>query len=677
MSIECNNTAPLASKNSDELLTTTSDALVDAILDLQKLADESASNLNTGNRKAITNLTNGLNNILTNTNIDEFPHLKDAVAGGAGLSTTDIADFVAENNANVEELQAAIDDFNTNNPSLSSNRSGDSANQTPSLAQLLQDSLSNSIANDPSLATDTGTTSGLLGNIGGVTGGATGSGATLNPGSGPTTVLGDSSTLSTTQFPSADDTNESTSTTSGEGSGVVGNASIITGSTPSPSSEAIKNTQYGASGGLDADDQFNLLLGSSATLFPAIMYNLLKDLDFNFAVNLGQELTGTVCGVYNDVLKDVTKAFAVVNTGKALLSQVENLLEKDVKKLAESIKQKGVLETLMDILKTIIQESVEAARKAAQIAIGAVAGAVYGMAKASMAVLKKTSKIIQDINNYMQNATVQSMIADMEKVLAELASSFERLTPQNIANIMFRLCQMARDLQGILMAPALKMQTFAGSIASEAKVLKSQSAKNTQNAVKYGALRISEEDRKAKKDKVIEKASKVSPTNLEADVVFPAGITQQEMGIITGVTTNPEATELTPYLPFSSKVISGKEFQDVNPLVWTKLLRLQGQTGETYEIKSAKSAKKKGKKLGSIGMTAHDTGWAVDIMVSESIRNDTIVAASRAGFGGIGVYTSHIHLDLASRRSWTKVSNEKVNSLLDKHNIDGFRKKRT
>ncbi len=762
MSIECNNTTPLASgagAGDGGLLKEDSSALVDAILDLQKLANESASSLNNSNRNSLVALTKGLNNILLNSVIDDYPRVKDRVEENAGVSVTDIADFVGNNNLNAEELLEAVTEYNDTSTTLAdakksgSGGSGDGQDDTDAAANL-----SNSIdgllgkgsvqshlqvdsgsgltningtvgseesdiglstsdfpdgsggtgtgtgANGTGTGTGTGGGSGVIGSAGLGSGdttginletdtsigtGGTGVGGTGVGGTGVGTI-GGIGTGDGGAFSGAGST-----TTSGGGTGVgatglQGTIGGVTGGTSGVNPNALNQLgatapglTYNQSVGLSISDKAALLgLGGTVSIFPTIIANLLGDLDFHLASNIGQDLTGKLCGAYNDILEDLTKVFAVVKAGKALLSQVENLLEKDVKKLAESIKQKGILQTLLDILKQIIEEAVNAARKAATAAIAAVLGAVYGVAKASMAVMKKAGKILQDIQNYMQSATVRGMIEDMEKLVAELASSFERLTPENIANLMFRLCQMARDLQMILMAPAIKMQRFAGSLFSESAVLKSQNAVNTQKAVKYGALRVSDEDRKAKKDKIIAKQQSTPPSNREADYLTNEGITQEEMSDILALQGNPEATFLTPQITFSSKVISNKEFQNLSDKLLARVIRVQKQTGHSYEIISGRT-KKSGnpKRMGAIGNTIHNTGYAVDIKVTEAQRDDTIVAASRAGITGIGVYKSHIHLDTSARRSWVSGYSGQalvdIKQLTEKHDIDGFRKKRS
>ncbi len=96
-------------------------------------------------------------------------------------------------------------------------------------------------------------------------------------------------------------------------------------------------------------------------------------------------------------------------------------------------------------------------------------------------------------------------------------------------------------------------------------------------------------------------------------------------------------------------------------------------------------------KLGGVSNHIHLTGFAVDVKVTDENRVATIIAASKAGFSGIGVYKTFLHLDVGSRRSWVagdvgvdikqseKFAGQDLalyNAIADKHNIDGYRKSR-
>ena len=687
MSIECNNTTPLGSRAGEELLKSTSDALQSAIIDLASLvpSDDPVENLN---RDDIVDSTNALNNILNGLNLDAYPSLKDKFGSEDGIGFTDVAQYAMDNNVNVADLNNFLTEYNNNRP----NSSG---TDTASDGLTGQD-----IAN--------------LGTTGAI--GSGGTTSTIDTGSGASTVLDDStngisnnvstsagneagSDADTSGIPDTSDFRfGQPSTTSGATASTFSNGpSSISGleSTGNTISSALGASALGlaafannvskskGSGFFTREQSLNILRG---TLDPknVVLQNLLKDLDFGFAQNIGQNLTGSVCGAYNDVLSDLTKAFAVVNDGKELLSNVRNLLEKDVKKLAESIKQKGILETLLDLLKKVIQGAVLAAKGVALAAVGSVVVLLKGLESAASAIMKKMNKVMRNINDYLKDATIQSIIADMEKLVVKMAESFERLTPENIANILFRLCEMARDLQSKLMEPALRLNRMANSIGREARAVKSASASNTQQAVKYGAIRVSEEERQSKKKRGIGKYQKAAPSNREADYVAHPHPTESEISFISAVSESGLGGNIT----FSAEVLAegdGAGWSEIKDDVYSKLLRIVDQTGESYVVKQGYKVRKKksgrNKQVGAIAMNSHHSGYSVDITITESNRDDTIVAASRAGFTGIGVYSGHLHLDLAARRGWQEgysgQRNVDIQALLDKHTIDGFKKKRS
>ena len=95
--------------------------------------------------------------------------------------------------------------------------------------------------------------------------------------------------------------------------------------------------------------------------------------------------------------------------------------------------------------------------------------------------------------------------------------------------------------------------------------------------------------------------------------------------------------------------------------------------------------------LGGTSNHIHLTGYAIDISINDDNREETIIAASRSGFTGIGVYKTFLHLDVGSRRSWvagqdaidisdkeklTGSALEEMITILSTHDSDGFRKDR-
>ena len=505
--------------------------------------------------------------------------------------------------------------------------------------------------------------SGLTGTIGGVTGGTSGAGIGL-----PTSAVG-ATALGAVALAGAIG-----------GAGGLGSAgSAIAGGTGGPST--LDRLQTDINGIYGAVSNFRSGLFK---IIPLAVYNLLNKLDFQSATNLGQKLSGGICGAYNDVLKKVSQFTQIVQTAKNTMSEVENLLEKDLKKLAESVKQKGILDTLLGILKKIIEGAIKVAQGVVIAALGSVYAIIKNIPSASKAVMKKVTKVARDIKNYMNDASVAKIIEDMEKLVVNLASQFERLTPQNITNLMFRLCEMAKDLQSKLMAPAQDVNKFAQSLGSQSRAIASANAKNTQRAVKAGGIRISDADRKAKqKSSATALNNEASPSNTEAVYVNEKDMTDSEMQALISI----DESGIGGIITFGPKLLEkdalGKQvgWENVKTEVWQKLLRTAQQTGNKYTVNEGYVKPKYSSLLKGKPKTPHNTGYTIAIAVTPATRKDTIVAASRAGFTGISVYPSYIRLSLSNRRShMSGLSGQEATSiqeLLDKHNIDGFKIKRT
>ena len=617
MSQICDNTTPLASKGASEILTESAAALQEAIIDLDILANQNS--LDVLDRNTVVVSTNALNNILSNMDLSELDSLQAKFDSDDGITYTDLAEFAVSNGVNMTELKDELVKFNANLPNGAA-------------------------------------TNADLGVISDITG---------QPISTP------SSTVSTF------DTGSGASTP-------VGGSKIST----KPPTDLLAEIQR-------ASNLTGLLSGRipfKLEILPDLLAKLLKNLDFNFANNIGSKLTDALCSAFNDVSSKITKAFAVIDNTKVLVQDVTNILEKDPKKLLEQMKQRATLETLVGVIENVVKKALEAAKNIALAAVGGTLLAIKGLGDAASTVMKKISKEVSNITEAMSEANTGNIVKDIEGVVANLASSFERLTPEAVSNLMFKMCQKAQDLQGQLMAPAQKLNRTANSIAAEVTVLKSQEAQTTQKAVKAGAIRVEEKVKVAKKEK--KKQKEIKPVEREADIITERKETPEEQQIIMDALSNGfvGTTRLTERIGYSDRIamFGGKEvdeIRDTNPLVLARVIRMSEQADEDFDIVAGTSPRlimeTIGDTKGAMNVTMHNTGWAVDISADEFNRQDLIVAASQVGFTGIGVNPQFIHLDLGARRGFQKgfedrgQDYEDIQAILDKHEIDGFRKKRS
>ena len=718
MSIECNNTTPIASKGS-AALTLTSAALND-ILDVATLVDLSDP-LDSLNRASVMNITNALANIAEQTDLSAYATLNARVAIGAP-SYTEIADFLLSNNSNVAEIEQAIVDYNTgllggsstiltNSPNISVNTAGISSTSNIDL--------SSSSSTTSSTATG-GAPGDALSNLNNNSAGSSNnnSATSFDTGSGNSTVIGsssdsssasnnnalnndglsssssnnalnsnasnnDGSSSSSSSNNNASNSNASNNNGLSSNSNVAsnfntgsGNSTVIGSSNASSDFDSSFGSQSRTdTSGLTQIEKAALLSGGLTALVPAVVTRVFNDLDFHLDVNVGNSISSGLCNQFNSTLGKLSTAMLVVNAGKNSVTDIVNLTEKDTKKLVESIVQVGILKTLLGLLESIIDKLLAKVKQSMNSAVGAGTSAVASLGSAAKSLQKKLGRMARDIEAFTSATNLADLKTAIEAFIAKAASSFERLTPENIALLMFRLCQFTESLQSIMMAPAVKMNKLANQVETEVKALTSLEKTNTKEAVKYGAIRVSNDDKKVKKDSIIAQSKSIKPSERNVVYITSREPTESEISLVRDISESGLGQNIT----FSSSVISDEGWQDIDTSVWYKLLRLQEQTRYSYVVKQAATKRTNNKSsLGGTSKNAHNSGYAIDINVSSDMRDDTIVAASRAGFTGIGVYDTHIHLDNGNRRSWSKsTTTDDLTILFDAHNVDGFRKKRS
>ncbi len=661
MSIECNNTTPIASKASASLTLTSDD--LNNILDVATLVDLS-NPLDSLNRASVMNITNALANITQQTDLSEYPTLNARLESGTP-TYTEIADFLLSTNTNIADIEETIVDYNTGLLGGSSTVLTNSPNISVTTAGVTNSlDTGNNIINDSGISTaDSSNTSSST-----PSGGATGDG--LSSASANSASANSASNISNNESTSS--SNVASNFDTGSGNSTVIGSDGFSDFGPGFGSQVTTDTS-----GLTQIERAALLTGGVTALVPALITRLFNDLDFYYDVNIGGTISSGLCKQFNSTLGDLSKAMLIVNAGKNVVTDIINVTEKDAKKLADAIKQQGLLRTLLDLLKSIVDKLIAKVKQLMNAAVTAGTSAVESLGSAAKSIQKKISRMARDIEEFTSDTNLADIKKAVEAFIAKAASSFERLTPENIALLMFRLCQFTESLQAVMMAPAIKMNKMANQVESELKALTSVQKTNVKEAVKYGAIRVSEEDKKAKKDSVIKLSKNIKPSERNVNYVTSQEPTKEEIALVSSISESGLGQNIT----FSSSVISDQGWQDIDASVWYKLLRIQEQTGSSYVVKQAATKRKNSASaLGGTSKTAHDSGYAIDINVSSDIRDDTIVAASRAGFTGIGVYESHLHLDNGNRRAWQSNATDTVEDfetsiLFDIHNIDGFRKK--
>jgi uncharacterized protein YcbK (DUF882 family) len=451
---------------------------------------------------------------------------------------------------------------------------------------------------------------------------------------------------------------------------------------------------------------------------PVILDGFLGDFDFHLDANIGNTIAGGLCGQFGNIFQKLLGIFTLIDTAKGLIDDIKNLAEKDPLKKAKSLTLQQVLVALKAAIVKIVKKLVEQVKRQIEAMVKAVVDTITEIAAAAQQLYKKLKKMADDIVDFFKDASVEKFLDRIEKFISSTASQFERLTAENVALLMFRFCQFTELLQALLMGPAKALTALAQTIAVESLIAKNSSLKQTKAAVEAGATRVSPEVRTASKEAAIEtnnstpasavivtpipdqatsRAVITAPTIVTAppkvspvlnppqvDWQTPREATGKELALVNKIT----AAGIPGKFTFSADVIKNDNWKKVQPVVWVKLLRVCELSGKSFVVTSSYRSKSYNRSVGGASNSMHMSGYAIDIQVSKAIRDDVFIAAERAGFTGIGIYSTFMHLDCGSRRMWVAGHGSQANTTrpltgsdktkwveaIAKHNADLYRK---
>ena len=418
------------------------------------------------------------------------------------------------------------------------------------------------------------------------------------------------------------------------------------------------------------DDIKNYNPFNPTEVVPVPVDSYLTDLDYHLNKNLGKSISAGMCGAFANVFGQLTALFILIDTASELMGDIKNLLEKDPLKKVKAITLNQVITKIKDLVLEIIDKVVEQLIKQIEKVVTSTVGALNDIHGAGQKAFKKIQETAEDIKELFSEEGIKDFKKKVEAFLAKTSAQFERLTVENVALLMFRFCQLTEVIQGLLKGPVDGLKALSTAMVAEHAVLSALSLRETEKAVKAGAIRIDPKERRDAKTKAQETVNASAPTikevvadaSIQSNYITPSELSQVEIKTISDNRTEAGVPGKFTYTSavinqndYEGKELKGAGYKKIDPVVLGKLLRICEQTGQSYVINSGYRSPVKNKKVGGAKLSQHMTGKAIDVRVKGSYedRAEFVVAASRAGFTGIGVYSSFIHLDIRDHRvSW-------------------------
>ena len=392
----------------------------------------------------------------------------------------------------------------------------------------------------------------------------------------------------------------------------------------------------------------------------------LGDLDYYLNVNLGKSISSGLCGAFTNIFATLGGLFTLISTAQELIADIKNLTEKDPVKLAKSLTLTAVLKKIKDTVLEIVDKVIAQLMKQVQGVVDSIVDMGSQLKCAAQSAFNHIQQAADQIKEFFDEVNKDGLKKSLEKFMAKLVAQFERLTAENVALMMFRFCQLTEIIQALLTAPVDGIKKLASALTIEQAALKSAGLVETKKAVQAGALRLSTDEREKAVEAANKKINEEAPSLAEVaegasgNFECPTCPSSEEMKQVAALDENgiPGKFTFEPQVvnqnDFEGKYLKGAGYKKVNKDVYFKLLRTIAQTGEEVKINSAYRSAGKNASVGGASKSKHMTGDAIDVRVTGDYkkRAEFVVAASRAGFKGIGVYSTFIHLDIAGRRAW-------------------------
>jgi hypothetical protein len=413
------------------------------------------------------------------------------------------------------------------------------------------------------------------------------------------------------------------------------------------------------------------------------------DLDYYYDKNLGESIAGGVCGAFNDIFLQLGALFTLLQQGLGLAAYILQLYrDYDPVQLAKSLSFQAIIEAIKIKVLEIIDKVIEQLLKQLEAIATAAIDIYTGIEGAGQWAWGKLITMVQDVKDSFSEENTKTLKERVEAFMDYIVEQFERLTVENIALMLFRFCLLTEVIQGLLSGPVDGLKAIAISLTAEYAVLKSFGLGETQKAVALGAIRVGHLERKATKESAAASINSQQPSIAEVaggaqcDWVTPCTLTPDEVKIVTNTDEGGApgkftfAGDVVSQNQFEAMELEGAGWKKIDKVVLGKLARVSEYTGQQYVITSGYRSPAYNKSVGGVTNSLHTTGKAIDVRMPGN-KDEFIVAASRAGFTGIGVYNSFIHLDIGPRRSWLKGSsnNQAMRELVGRHNQDALRTK--
>jgi len=214
--------------------------------------------------------------------------------------------------------------------------------------------------------------------------------------------------------------------------------------------------------------------------------------------NIGSSLSGGQCAAFA-VLGSALQS--LLQSMKAKADSLDSIPGLDLKKFSlseilsgEVIKVKLKLEMIGKLIKDTVKKVIEKVKNQAKSLVAS----VKDLPNSLQAQLNKAQLKIEA---FTSDKNKNGVMDGIDKMIANVGSMFEKLTPAILGLLLFRFCQVTSAIQNASETPLKSLMNTVNGIKETQKIMKSESAKATKTAVESGANRMDADDVEQHKEK--------------------------------------------------------------------------------------------------------------------------------------------------------------------------------
>ena len=451
---------------------------------------------------------------------------------------------------------------------------------------------------------------------------------------------------------------------------------------------------------------------------PSNVKTHLSQLEFYYASNLANSISGGFCGAFPNVFGKIASIIALIQLGQSLLDKLKGFFsDNPLEYLINQIKEKLKIEILKKMLLDIVDKVKEAVLQQIEGVVSQVKGFFNDLQGGTQKLEQMIQKKVNDIKAFMQDFTLDKLKDKFKEFIDKSIKQFEELTPDAIALLLFRFCQFSELIQGFMKSPLDGLKALAAGVAAQETILKSVGLEETAKAVEAGAVRITPEARRNARSRLRDATNARSRTRDRNSGGTSGGATGSPPNSpdpeywVTNTEATPEQREaisglsdggLPGYATFNSGVttmhngngrgwnltdcVAGDGWRQIRNKVWHGVMRMGDRLGYELNINSAYRSPQYNYRLSQIQKgvaknSMHKTGLALDVNMrgktDDQVRN-FIRIASQEGFVGIKVYfrggaVNFIHIDMRNGNNTTWGNSGKFQGYINAHVRNEFR----